>query len=799
MAGANRFDGTPPCISAREAKSLASLLRKRGYFHRGAIPWTTQDALVFETSSSTAAPVTVDYDPQTQWIVETDHGLCTIDQLRADLAQFLEQHKRSTVAEVTHHLGIDEALLRTRLLLVLTSSGHHEQSKGATVHVFGSEIVNRQHIEDLVENVLEDLAMDSDATHSVTVIADSVLRVPFEMAFELMEERLLLGRFKDLIHMRRSDTGTWLLVTENYLSKLKQNLVTALTEHQDGGPISLAKLAKERSWEMSWIHEIIIEPGGAAFDDLGDFCGDVFTPRKFKEVQRQNILDLYDVNGFVSAHICQATLNVTAAAMKQYLNEVEGAVALPNSVVNQVQVVDPLSEAIKDCVDSSSWLNLGSLVPLELLEYHQRDVEDLIEKISNPTECSVWIGDPSALLLSRKFIDSFRSQVMPDVILNCARARFKEMKTQLSEKEAGISSSSFHIASKSAKEKHREREAARSQVETKEVDFGSLDCTQIVDALKARHPDMVELGDEVILRRACEDSFCTSEANDHYTRAVSKEMDQLDKRNKALTSFDNDAVLSSESGISFLCHLIQARAKFLNYASATCTSESMKSLRLNLLQTTCREFVVRLTHAALLRANISVVDFGLPPKYENVDLSCVVYVSTGSFVAATGNFNNHSLTSLTAQLSSSVAPLLIKLWKTIDTDRMSVECTASAIDCLLETANDVCLPVSGMPFSKLDKKAEKRLLCLREKHLQTQLFKTSQLDEAIDICISLLYQQAKNAVVVPNSACRSDVMLMLASERKAPTAKTAALKKILQEMSQGDNEAHLDAIREIPF
>jgi hypothetical protein len=848
---ATMMDDHHAVFSVPEAKALANILRTRGYFHRGTVPWSSQDASVFDSGGTPAV------DPsRPPWIVETVHGLCTIDRLRRDLeALVLVHHGRVTVEETTRHLGIDGTLLQTRVLLQSRDSGDppadEDFGPSSRYVLFGNEIIARQHLLDQVDKLIEDLvkaddAVDADAVTTtplaVTTMADTILRVPFETALNLIQERLLHHKDagqKVVVTLRRSDAGTWLLVTARYWSRLRHDLETALMTTTER-PIALSELAQERSWELGWLREIIAaekkkrgEKGTGTttpfWEDRGDFCGDVFTPRQFQIAQQHLVREWYHTNGYISAHMCRATLQVNATAMKQYLlfhnKEKNGdddddkvaaagdAIVLTNSVVHRAQVAEPLAEAIRDCIDASSWLNLKSLVPIELLEYHPNDVHELLAHISpDPSEYQVWMGDDaSALLFSRKLIDSFRTNVIPDVIQRLARARCQELTTTattLRRESSGITSASgSNNTSKSAKEKHREREAARSSSAqgdtTRDVlDVGPLDGSQIVPALKAIHPDLEELGDdEVILRRACEDAFCTDEANDQYKRSVLKIMDQLVLRHKrvlASSADGGDAVLlSSESGIASLCHLIQARAKFLDHASAR--PETMSLLRLALLETSCREFVLRITHAAMVRENVSVDDFGLPATQEPVDLSCVTSIPFGSFWTTSGKLDHRVLKSMTDQLSSAVAPLLLELWKTIDAAAIEAEGSASAIGSFLQTANDVCLPISGMPFSKLDRKAEKRLLGLREKHLQTQLFKTSQLDEAVDICISLLYQQVKNVVVFPHSSCRSDVLSMLSNERKAPSERIETLKHIAEVMSQGDPVAHLEAVREICF
>jgi hypothetical protein len=140
-------------FSVPEAKALANILRTRGYFHRGMVPWSSQDASVFGNSGGSPA---VDPSARPPWIVATDHGLCTIDRLRRDLeAWCLSHHGRVTVEETIRHLGIDGTLLQTGVLL----NGDPPDEEGPTTRylLFGNEIMTRQHLQDQVDKVIEDL------------------------------------------------------------------------------------------------------------------------------------------------------------------------------------------------------------------------------------------------------------------------------------------------------------------------------------------------------------------------------------------------------------------------------------------------------------------------------------------------------------------------------------------------------------------------------------------------------------------------------------------------------------------
>lgn len=768
----------PPLISIEQVKSLANILRTRGYFYRGVVPWTSHDA-------SFLHPIpTIELDPEALWIVETTTGLCSVERLRKDFEEFVFQKQRCLLSEATKELGVDETTLRHQVL------GHELNLK---YYLFGGEIVLGEYLENTVALLLADVAADHGTIHVVTDLVETKLHVPFEPAFALIQEKLAQS---PTLLLRRLDKGAWSIVTEKYLAKLKQNLLDRLRSH-DGGPKSLQDLAKEEGWQISWAQQMIKEDE-ETFHYLGDFNGDIFTPAKYTREQKKSVLDFYALNGYVGAHVCQATFGVTVSMMKQYLSGVDGTVVLRQCVVSQNAVVEPLAEAIQECIASSSWSNLEPFIPLELLEYHLEDIKELVTKsMPNPDHCKIWMENSSALMFSRKFIDLVQKDEMPKIVQSAAKQKATQ-KMKVESESLNTSTTTVGIA-KSGKEKHREREVAKRNAETHETDCDELSPALVLSDLKISFPSLVEFEDDGVLLKACTESFCTAQTNEKYSEAVASIINGLKKKRRVPMYADNDAVSTFESCFITSCHLIQAKKKFLDYVASSCSPDLIESLQRCLLQTTCRELVLRMTHNALMKANIDLSEFHLSTNLKNIDFASAVPVFAGSFISPNGFVSETSVKRLREHLPSSVALFLIKLWNVIDINDGESN-VASKLGEFLEVADDVCLPICGMPFSKLDKKSEKRLLGNRANHLQAQLFRTETLSEAIDVTISIMYQQVKNYVVVSDDTSRHGILEMLSKERKASKDKLALVQTMcgkLQGLKKSDEQDLVEAMKEL--
>jgi len=106
------------------------------------------------------------------------------------------------------------------------------------------------------------------------------------------------------------------------------------------------------------------------------------------------------------------------------------------------------------------------------------------------------------------------------------------------------------------------------------------------------------------------------------------------------------------------------------------------------------------------------------------------------------------------------------------------------LDGFLSHVETNALTLCGLPFKKLDKKAEKSLLFARKQKLTTLLSQTTSnnakddaVGEILDLTIMILYQQVKQLVVY-GSLLRTSILHALVNERKIPKAVGLCLKRL---------------------
>ena len=101
----------------------------------------------------------------------------------------------------------------------------------------------------------------------------------------------------------------------------------------------------------------------------------------------------------------------------------------------------------------------------------------------------------------------------------------------------------------------------------------------------------------------------------------------------------------------------------------------------------------------------------------------------------------------------------------------------------LEHVEENCLTLCGLPFSKLDKKSEKKFLNARRQRLMSLLDDTTDAETALDFRIALLYQLVKNMVVSSGPNTRTPILSMLSKERKASGSEVEQLIAIARKIS----------------
>jgi hypothetical protein len=119
-----------------------------------------------------------------------------------------------------------------------------------------------------------------------------------------------------------------------------------------------------------------------------------------------------------------------------------------------------------------------------------------------------------------------------------------------------------------------------------------------------------------------------------------------------------------------------------------------------------------------------------------------------------------------------------------------------SLDGFLSHVESNCLTLCGLPFKKLDKKAEKSFLFSRKQQLTSLLVSSTasvgELDAVaiLEYTVMILFQQVRN-LVVSGSLLRGPILKALEGERKVPAPVAAVLQRLneaIESSGNADNE-----------
>jgi E3 UFM1-protein ligase 1 len=242
------------------------------------------------------------------------------------------------------------------------------------------------------------------------------------------------------------------------------------------------------------------------------------------------------------------------------------------------------------------------------------------------------------------------------------------------------------------------------------------------------------------------------------------------------------------------CYMIQSAYKVLVYAKESCSSDTnapilqasdIHNLEKDFLTGCCADFTRRLTQYCIQKHNVDedcpimirrlsgdeTVGQELPYYYDTINISTQRY---SKVYLCTSN-NKNPLIALRDSLPGSIGVALARQWmlcggecyqggvkeNNSDTITRPGDC-----DAFMQHVHDNCLPVCGLPFTKLEKKLEKKFLADRRqiliRHLEDLTVETATVFE---LTIMLLYQSIKNMVVF-GSQLKGPILQMLLKERK---------------------------------
>jgi hypothetical protein len=352
--------------------------------------------------------------------------------------------------------------------------------------------------------------------------------------------------------------------------------------------------------------------------------------------------------------------------------------------------------------------------------------------------------------------------------------------------------------------------------------------------------------DSVLAAQFCRKAFYSETLLEQCQRAVTAELRRLEseKNSKAKMSRKDAAAKVRSVEAAFqdafvtLCYLIQAQSKSLVYFSnnlVDCFDEaSLEKLKDDFLQGPCADLTSRITQHCLFQEEaeeVSTFTFVHPTSEgedNNKDVTDNAAGETEQFssglprhcidVTITARRHCQSylssppprepLPALRESFSGNTGIVLSKMWvlcggecyrggvRTIKDDdeegasSQSIHVRAGNMDVFLSHAEENCLTLCGLPYKKLDKKAEKSFLFSRKQQLNGLLSSTDVAADAIGVLeytIMILFQQVRSLIVSGSMLC-GPILEALSRERKIPSSVGTAL-KLLNEMIKDDDKA----------
>jgi len=334
----------------------------------------------------------------------------------------------------------------------------------------------------------------------------------------------------------------------------------------------------------------------------------------------------------------------------------------------------------------------------------------------------------------------------------------------------------------------------------------------------------------------CRKAFYSEILFEQCKSAVDTELRRLqsEKKSKAKRHLkDANSKRSVESAFQdafiVLCHLIQAQSKaivsFANTAEDCIDEQSLEKMKDEFLQGPCADLTSRITQHCLFQeeSEEDLFTFAHPTQQKQDDSIC----NTGNAnkemplhctdVTITARRYPQSYLScpppreplpiLRESFSGNTGIVLSRMWilcggecyrggvRTIEDDEegvisKSVHVRPGNMDAFLSYAEENCLTLCGLPYKKLDKKNEKKILFSRKQQLIALLDKTEEATDVLEYTIMILFQQIKN-ILVCGSMLRGPILGILLKERKIPPSVALAM-RLLNEMILQDNDQTVD-------
>jgi hypothetical protein len=679
---------------------------------------------------------------------------------------------------------------------------------------------------------------------SIADVSQKELQIPLDLTEKIIEQYIQKqsaaktdNDHDATVKLMLSDHGSKVLVAHSYLDKLKSEIRQICLDATES--IHLNEIATEKGWELGWVSKLTADlhddlPG--IFKKEGATTAIYYIPNTYVDRQRHKILDFYHANGYITTHIAQSRFGVSGTEMKHILLSSKDDLSMPTmalqeSIINPDVIVANLTEAVREAVENHSWLDSTILhVPPEIIEHHTDDARALFDHVLiqlDERAGAAVVRKNGVFFFSQGMIGDFKKSHLTSIVESTAEELAQRIfhsnencvppKSCLIEEE---------VIPQSGKEKRKARKAKKhpsSEMdahETRET-CGSLPLTTIRNKLVEVDPSLMKLdasGRESVLDDLCKLVFCTEDLDILYQKSVQRHLDLFEAAKKTSTITKKEVVIEDFPSIeaafedpscfATACYTVQALYKFLTYATQSdfLDSAAKDSLQRDFLVGVCADFTSRLTQFALFKNNVSehelmfhADDSGLEshPFYHPIDLAARSYnhVYLSSKKGGPGG-KNDPLPFLRDVLPGNVGVAIARQWilcggetyqggtKPSSEENGESYTRPGDVEGFLRHVKENCLTICGIPFTNLDKKAEKRYLNARRQRLMSCLEAASDASNALDLTIMLLYQLVKNFVVAGN-LLRGSVLQLLVRERKVSEETAKELLAFAAKLDEG--------------
>mmetsp|Transcript_7882 Transcript_7882/g.16124 ORF Transcript_7882/g.16124 Transcript_7882/m.16124 type:complete len:800 (+) Transcript_7882:123-2522(+) len=550
----------------------------------------------------------------------------------------------------------------------------------------------------------------------------------------------------------------------------------------------------------------------------------VYTPNLFTHFQRNVIDSFFRTNGYITETKCVGA-GLSRNRMECFVREsFPNAVLLSHSIIDSEVICQPLEVVIQTAILNDGYADLRSLIPLDVASNND-DVEQvinvcLVDSLKLQQDTATFHAFVKGTTLINTDIALFFSHEMSKKSVKMLDAEIERYSKQRAKEIIENKNGTGAVAG------GKKGKPAVPTLESTAADVISL--RDVANCIGNNYPNLFQSQQEYEEGSSCEASmswnsdevgrcdgplieFCRTVYSDverKCTRAVRAEVASLNSTRHGVSVSDRavgaakqmDVQEEFETSFKDLCQLLQILAKTIENFSTRglFTSAEISSMKRELLSGTGCCLARLLTEYCLYRNNVegaraltfSHQDHNSTPAY----LSALDFPSFSlQYNPAEGGKQKNPLQHLRESLPGSSGLNLVRMWNICSDGNDDDDGTKDAdelLDQFISHLEDSCLTLVGIPFSVLDKKAEKKLLTSRRQGLIDCLEKSSQQDEILRTCVILIYQQTKS-FMISGKTMTALVMNLFEQEKKIPTRVTEVLMDLKRDNDVSPELLHL--------